>query len=203
MRQKVLFSLVTVVVALSAATIAVAIGRTTESPQQYDHLTNSGIPVAVSERNASILRDGGGEPVLNRLGTRAGVAFYAGRGATGGPCYAIGPVETGGIAALACLRPPTQFPSADTPILNLSGISANPQAHSITFLGLSGLAADGVARVGLIGADGVLHDTEVQDNIYYADLPQIEAKALVAFDPSGQEIFRHSFGRRVPAPPVS
>ena len=109
-------------------------------------------------------------------------------------CYAIGPVETGGIAALACLRPPAEFPSAEAPILDMSGIAGDLQTHSTTFLELSGLAADGVARVGLIGADGVLQDTEVQENIYYADLPQIEAKALVAFDPSGQEIFRRSFG---------
>ena len=76
----------------------------------------------------------------------------------------------------------------------MSGISGDPQTHSTTFLELSGLAADGVARVGLIGADGVLHDTEVQGNIYYANPPRIEAKALVAFDGSGQEIFRRSFG---------
>jgi hypothetical protein len=34
----------------------------------------------------------------------------------------------------------------------------------------------------------------VQDNIYYADLPRFQARALIAFDPSGQEIFRRSFG---------
>ena len=76
----------------------------------------------------------------------------------------------------------------------MSGISGNPQAHSLTYLELSGFAADGVSRVGLVGADGVLHDAEVQDNIYYADVPRFQARALIAFDPSGQEIFRRSFG---------
>jgi hypothetical protein len=146
-RQKILIALVTVIAALSAAAIGVATaGRTTESVQRYDHLSNSGVPVFVSERNADILRGGGGEPVLNRLGTRAGVTFYAGRSAAGGPCYATGPVETGGIGVLACLRPPAEFPSADAPILDMSGISGDPQTHSITFLELSGFAADGVAR---------------------------------------------------------
>ena len=166
MRRKILIAVATVIAALSAAAIAVAMGgRTTESAQQYDHLSNSGIPVDVSERNADILRGGGGEPVLNRLGTRNRLSFYEVRGAGGGSCYAVGPVETGGLAVLACLRPPAPFPSADAPILDLSGISANPQSHSITFLELSGLAEDGVASVVLFGADGVLHDTEVRDNI--------------------------------------
>ena len=195
MRQKILIALVTVIAALSAAAIGVATaGRTTESVQRYDHLSNNGVPVFVSERNADILRGGGGEPVLNRLGTRGGLTFSVGRGESGWPCYAVGPVETGGIGALYCLRPPANFPSADTPILDMSGISGDPQTHSTTFLELSGFAADGVARVGVIGADGVLHDAEVRDNIYYADLPRFQARALIALDASGQEIFRRSLG---------
>jgi hypothetical protein len=194
-RKKILIALVTIIAALSAAAIGVATaGRTTESAQRYDHISNNGVPVAVSERNANILRGGGGEPVLNRLGTRGGLTFYTGRGDSGGPCYAVGPVETGGIGALACLRPPAHFPSSDAPILDMSGISSDPGTGSTTFLGLSGFAADGVARVGVIGADGVLHDAEVRDNIYYADLPQFQASALIALDASGHEVFRRPVG---------
>jgi hypothetical protein len=194
-RLKILIALAAVVAVLSAAAIGVATaGRTTGYAQRYDRLSNEGTPVAVSERNANILVGGGGEPVLNRLGTRGHTTFYLGRGTSGAPCYAVGPVETGGIGVLSCLRSPASFPSPDAPILDMSGISGDPHAHSITYLELSGFAADGVARVGLVGADGVLHDAEVQDNIYYADLPRFQARALIASDPSGQEIFRRSFG---------
>ena len=144
MRPKILIALSAVIASLSAAAvIGVTAGRTTESAQRYDHLSNNGVPVAVSERNANILRGGGGEPVLNRLGTRGGLTFSAGRGESGWPCYAVGPVETGGIGALYCLRPPANFPSADTPILDMSGISTDTHTGASTFLELSGFAADG------------------------------------------------------------
>lgn len=203
MRQKILIAVATGIAALGAAAIGVATaGRATESAQRYDHLANNGVPVVVSERNADILRSGGGEPVLNRLAVRGGLTFYAGRGDTGGPCYALGPVETGGVGALACLRPPASFPSPDAPILDMSGASIDPRTGSTTFLGLSGFAADGVASVGVIGADGVLHDAEVRDNVYYADLPRLQAKALIAVDASGEEIFRRSTVSQV-VPPVA
>jgi hypothetical protein len=166
--------------------------RAAGSEQDYDHISNMGTPVAVSERNANILSGGGGQPVLNRLGTRSGVAFYAGRSISGGPCYAVGPVETGGLGVLSCLPLSASFPSHDLPILDMSGISGDARTHSMTFLELSGFAADGVARVGLVGVDGAVHEADVRDNIYHADIPRFQARTLIALDASGQEVFRRS-----------
>lgn len=200
MKAKILISLMVLVVA-GAISAAIAVGalQTPEStsgssPQRYDHVSNVGTPVPVSPRTADILVNGAGKPVLNHLGTRAGMTYYAGPGATGGKCYAIGPANTGGIAVLSCLDPVAPFPSEDAPILDMSGMAGDPGTHSVTFLELSGFAADGVAKVGLIDVNGVLHGAEVRDNIYYADLPQVPARALVAVDGSGQEIFRRPLG---------
>jgi hypothetical protein len=197
MKAKILIASGTLaVVATSAATAGVlmASGPSTNPAQRYDHLSNVGTPVVVSRRNADILVNGAGKPVLNHLGTRDGMMFYAGPGSAGGQCYALGAAKTGGIVVLGCLDPAAPFPSKDVPILDMSGIAGDPRTHTVTLLELSGFAADGVATVGLIDVNGVLHSAEVRENIYYANLPQVQARALVAVDLSGKEIFRRALG---------
>jgi hypothetical protein len=194
MKVKILIALAVLVGAGASAAVVGALPTSRDRRvERFNHMSNLGTPVAVSERNADILQNGGGEPALNELGTRAGQTFYVSPGAAGGSCYSIGPTSTRGLAMLACLKP-GQFPSADAPILDMSGVSADSQTRSITFLELGGVAADGVASVALIDTHGAVHSAPVSENIYYADIPHVEAKALVAIDGDGQQIYRRPIG---------
>jgi hypothetical protein len=60
-------------------------------------------------------------------------------------------------------------------------------------LTLAGFAADGVARVGVLDPNGVLHGASVVGNTYSRELPGIEAVALLALDASGGEVYRKRF----------
>jgi hypothetical protein len=112
---------------------------------------------------------------MQELGTVNGVRIYAARNAAGHICLAIDHVaETYEKGVLCDLNEPG-FPSADEQALSFPGE-------------LQGIAADGVARVAFVDADGnVLDSTPVTDNLF-ASTTRIgmgAAAYLEAFDASG------------------
>jgi hypothetical protein len=188
-----------VVSAVVVGGFAIAGGDKPAAPAYtFDHISNSGSPVDVSASNAETLRGGGGQASLRRLATRNGTVFYTAPGATGGLCYAKGPENTGGIALLGCpnAKEVFSFPSREKPILEMSGGVIDSTDGSVHLLELSGFAADGVAKVGLIDVNGVIHSVNVSDNVYDLALPNVEAKAVVALDGTGREIYRRDHTKR-------
>lgn len=146
---------------------------------------------------ADILRDGGAGPELRFLGERGGHAFYIVSALTGGLCVAMGPRGSYGLAVLACPHgsAAAPFPSLEEPLLGVSGVDYEPTSGGIQYFTLEGFAADGIARVGLIGDDGILYDAAVVQNIYYRKLgTAVSARALVAYDRSGAVVYRRELG---------
>jgi hypothetical protein len=74
----------------------------------------------------------------------------------------------------------------------MSASTFDMKTRSARYLDLSGFAADGVASVGVIDRDGILHSAKVIDNVYHSDLDRPEVRALIALDDSGGEIFRRN-----------
>jgi hypothetical protein len=182
---------------LTAALVAAAFATGGKrSDPRFDRVSNQGIPRAdVSTTDADVLRRGGGRPQLNLLAERDGFAFYSAPAQSGGTCYAVGAVTTRRLGVLFCPNEGSVFPSAAMPILNMSGQVFD--GEGAVFLGLSGFAADGVAKVGLVDVTGELHAADAVDNVYARrDLPRRRARALVAFDSDGNEIFRRDLSPR-------
>lgn len=125
------------------------------------------------------------------LGTRGDTSFYASTRADGAVCLAID-VDHGGPGSLITCLPPDL--AASDPVMG------EPFAEDGTALHrLAGFAADGVARVATVAADGSeIASAPVVDNLYLAtSTPDIPAVAVVAYDSSGTEVYRHALG----APP--
>jgi hypothetical protein len=109
-------------------------------------------------------------------------AFYRIDNAGGPPCFATG--GTGPIAQhfdiIAC---PSSFPSADHPLLDFTVM------HNGAVWRSEGIAADGVAQVGLQTPTGVEDIVNVRSNTYeITTLPSGAVTAVVALDSAGQVI---------------
>ncbi len=164
--------------------------------RHFDRFSAPGTPVVnLSTHDAETLTSGGGKPELSRITTRGGTAFYTAPASSSGLCFARGSVATGHLSVLACPRPgvgtsPMDFPSDPAPVLDMSASIGSIRAgEGRRLLDLTGFAADGVARVGMIDINGELHDTLVDDNVYYAKMPDVTVKAIVAFDSMGREVY--------------
>lgn len=188
----IIFSTVVLVlgfVALSAAALA----RSGSDPAtSFDKVSNAGRAVGSSQTSASdrsaLASTGAVEPLL-LLGSRSGTAFYRLAGKSGRSCYALGAdIEPRGLGYIAC--PDEGFPTEEVPILDQSALSVDPEAHVAHVIALRGIAADGVARVGVLDTAGRLHATPVSENIYLlADIPAGSDSAIVAFDDDGNQVF--------------
>jgi hypothetical protein len=114
---------------------------------------------------------------MQYLGTLNGVAFYATRNADGNFCFAIDHVGAQFEKGLGCDLNADNFPSADVQALTF------PPAMQ-----LQGIAADGVATVEALDANGnVLDSTPVTNNLFVSEkqLPQGAAVAIRTLDANG------------------
>ena len=189
--------------AVAAAIVAAVSVATLGDPRtvsRFDHFSNAGTavsPQTISLQDQQTLTSGGARVGLNTLGSRAGTRFYTAPGAAGGLCFATGAATTGHLGVLACPSPGANdeaaFPSAEEPILNMSHVTFDFDKRVTRILTLAGFAADGVARVGVLDPNGVLHGASVVGNTYSRELPGIEAVALLALDASGGEVYRKRF----------
>jgi hypothetical protein len=152
-----------------ALVAAVAVPATAFAGKLGDLLgiSNGGTPVSSSsvfpgesnlDQAMQELKVGG---TMQSLGTLNGVAFYATRNADGNFCIAIQRVDGQFGKGFGCDLNADNFPSADV--------------KAITFppaIMLDGVAADGVATVEALDADGnVLASTPVQDNLFASPTP--------------------------------
>ena len=84
-----------------------------------------------------------------------------------------------------------RFPDPTSPVLVLSRGGIIPGTRLRTFEGFTGLAADGVQRVGVIDAqDRLVPMADVRGNAFYADPPVDRVKAVVALDEDGEVIWQ-------------
>jgi hypothetical protein len=123
------------------------------------------------------------------LGTRDDTSFYASTRADGALCLAID-VDHGGPGSLITCLPPDIAASAQ--------VMGEPFAENGTALHrLAGFAADGVARVATVAADGSeIASAPVVDHLYLAtNTPDVPAVAVVAYDAAGNVVYRHVLGR--------
>jgi hypothetical protein len=114
---------------------------------------------------------------MQLLGTLNGVTFYAARNADGRFCIAIDHVGEQYRKGFSCDLRANGFPSPDVQAL------AFPPA-----LQLQGIAADGVAKVAFLDADGnVIDSTPVTNNLFASDvqLAPGEAVSIETFDAQG------------------
>lgn len=114
---------------------------------------------------------------MQYLGTLNGVAFYATRNADGNFCLAMDHVDAQFEKGFGCDLNADNFPSVDVQALTFPG-----------GMHLQGIAADGVATVQALDANGnVLDSTPVTNNLFVSDrqLPQGAAVAIRTLDASG------------------
>ncbi len=149
-------------------------------------ISNSGTPVSVAtvlpdetklDSAMQELKVGG---TMQSLGTLNGVAFYATRNADGNFCLAMVRVDGQFGKGFGCDLNADNFPSA-----NVQALTFPAPAR------LQGVAADGVATVQALDANGnVLDSTPVENNLFASttDLPEGTAAAIRTLDADGNVI---------------
>ncbi len=173
---------VVIAVALAAA---IAVPATAFAGKLADLLdiSNGGTPVSVSsvlpgetKLDAAMqeLKVGG---TMQSLGALNGVAFYATRNADGNFCFAMVRVDGQFGKGFGCDLNADNFPSADVQALTFPNLTR-----------LQGVAADGVATVQALSANGnVLDSTPVENNLFASttDIPAGAASAIRTLDAAG------------------
>jgi hypothetical protein len=130
------------------------------------------------------MHDLGVGSTMQFLGTLNGVRFYATRNAGGHVCLAIERVAAQAEKGFGCDLNADGFPSARVQALSF------PPARR-----LQGVAADGVAKVAYLDADGnVLDETPVTNNLFASDtlLPAGAAATIETFDAQGNVTSKHA-----------
>jgi hypothetical protein len=167
-----------------------------------DRVSNQGTPFSSllprDEQALSRMRGGVGAPEsisaadVSILGTRGDRSFYR----LSEHCYGSGPAPpTNHVFGQISCTP--AFPSRNRPVLDttvygtIAGPDERPQPEAMTVHRSEGFAADGVAKVALVDADGqVVAETLVVDNIYsFGPAPPGNAARVIAYDAAGEVVF--------------
>jgi hypothetical protein len=136
------------------------------------------------------------------LAVRSGMALYASRKTDGETCFLTGPAEGTAPTAIAFGTPcASNFPSARTPILGdtvfrRSPVPGQTELGPQTLAAVYGLAADGVASVEVLDANGgVIANAPVTENVYSSRLPTSAPGTtpstpteIVALDAAGKRV---------------
>jgi len=191
-------------VAIAAAVvIALAVPSLALSSQLGSLLGFSNRGTSVDKRkidlNAASALDttGASKGTVKLLSARAGIGIYVARDDRGNLCYFAGPPNrnrlgerglSGGCLNAAASR---QFPSPAEPVIDMSAFTYRPGAVGEEVRRLAGIAADGVAKVQVLGLDcQVVTEAPVADNVYAgSDLPEIPAVAIRGLDENGKQVF--------------
>ncbi len=171
-----------IAVALAAA---IAIPATAFAGKLSDLLgiSNGGTPVSLDTvmpgetRLDDAMRELKVGGTMQSLGTLNGVAFYATRNADGNFCFAMARVDGRPGNGFGCDLNANNFPSPDVQALTFPGPTR-----------LQGIAADGVATVQALDANGtVLDSTPVEDNLFSSAtaLPTGATTAIRTLDANG------------------
>lgn len=148
---------------------------------------------SLSVEDRWILHRGGafGWKSMRFLGAGGPIAYYAITKDDGSTCFATGasarrPHISGLDCQAANLR--SRFPSRNAPLLDHSAYGLRTQ-HKRWIFRLTGLAADGIGRVGVVTEAGRTDTVPVSHNVYYmTDLPAGPLRAIVAFDKAGRRV---------------
>jgi hypothetical protein len=177
-------------------------GYQSNEPAPLDRVSNRGTPFSSllprDEQALSRMRGGVGVPErisaedVSILGTRGDRSFYR----LSDHCYGSGPASpTNHVFGQVQCAP--AFPSRVRPVLDqtvygsTAGPDERPQPHTMTVHMSQGIAADGVAKIALVDADGhVVAETPVLDNIYrFERVPAGNATKVVAYSATGEVVF--------------
>lgn len=129
---------------------------------------------------------------INLLANSNGERYLRFSRTSGNDCYGNGSVSgTLPVGVVKCDNASSPFPSASEPILDLSVVQVNANNLS-SYVRVSGVAADGVSRIGVLNAAGQIVQTiPVTDNVYDStDVAAGTVGALVALDSTGAVVAR-------------
>jgi hypothetical protein len=191
-------------VVLAAAAVLILVGvvfaATSAGEDGAATSSSAGRSISANEFTAdalSALASTGGTEKIVAIAERSGVGFYEIEALKeGDSCYASGAVaSTRDFAHIECGREP-EGPRES--LIDMSTIRLDPAdpQRSIRFVAVQGIAADGVASVGVEGSDGSVSRTPVVDNVYVMDegaIKDVPPAAIVAFDPAGTVVERRAF----------
>jgi hypothetical protein len=184
---------IAIAVALAAA---IAVPATAFAGRLGDLLgiSNDGTPVSASTvepgetKLDAAMQDLKVSGTMQSLGTLNGVAFYATRNADGDFCVAMVRVDGQLGKGFGCDLNADGFPSADVRALTFPDLTR-----------LQGIAADGVATVEALDANGdVLDSTPVENNLFASTtvMPDGAATAIRTLDASGNVTATRQLPRR-------
>lgn len=179
-----------------------ATGSKSSEPAPLDCVSNRGTPFSSllpsDEQALSRMRGGVGVPESISVGdvsilvTRGDRSFYR----LSEHCYGSGRASPTNhvFEQISCVP---AFPSRNRPVLDATvygstaGPDERPQRETMTVHRSEGIAADGVAKVALVDADGqVVAETPVVDNLYdFGSVPPGNAVRVVAYDATGEVVF--------------
>jgi hypothetical protein len=179
------------VAALVAGGIAWAVGSARSAPRQKSTLssvaaTGTKITLPPADVRTKRLR-GSGISDLTLLGTVGGRSIYR-VGESAHPCYGAG--EAGAawpLGVIKCRNAAPYFPSRQMPLFDFSTVRMDRADAAMHYIRVEGVAADGVASVGVLDQNGeTVERLPVQGNVYgAASLPTRTGVRLVALDASG------------------
>jgi hypothetical protein len=185
-------------------------GYQLNEPAPLDRVSNRGTPFssllprdeqALSRMEQGQSSQGIAVEDIAILGTRGDQSFYR----LSDDCYGSGPASpTIHVFGLILCAP--AFPSRAQPILDqtvygstagptvygsTAGPDERPQPRAMTVYTSQGIAADGVAKIALVDANGhVVAETSVLNNIYRLErIPAGNATKVVAYNATGEVVF--------------
>ena len=191
----------TMVIAVTAATALAATalvlllrGTATASPPggELAQISNEGEPVDVATGQQQELQNVGAVSAL-RIATRAGRAFYRLLRPDGTVCYAVDMVGGDHLGNTSCPEPPTAFPTATNPVLDLTLFESTSHVlGDLHVVSAQGFAADGVKSVALLDGSGrVVARERTSGNVYALSVPAGRvATSVVAYDAKHAEVYR-------------
>jgi hypothetical protein len=133
-----------------------------------------------------------GYGAINLIANTNGERYLRFSRTNGNDCYGSGSVTgTLPVGVIKCDNGPSPFPSSSVPILDLSVVQVNAD-NSSSYVRVSGVAADGVSRIGVLNAAGQIVQTiPVTQNVYDStDIAAGTVGALVALDSTGAVVAR-------------
>jgi hypothetical protein len=181
-----------IVVALVAAlgviaAIAAAAGGAFSGAPPSDLLarvSNQGKPSAIQ---AAVKQRMGldGYSSISEVAARNGERYLRFSGGDSNDCYGNGAVAGAlPVGVIKCVNAAPFFPSASKPILDLSVVEVDSQGSS-SFVRVGGIAADGVAQIGIENAAGdIVQTIPVIGNVY--DSSAIKAGTVASLVPLNQ-----------------
>ena len=130
---------------------------------------------------------------LRRIATRDGRSYYVANRAGGGLCLTI--TYAGDPNPFVGYRCSPDFPSPEQPLADESVFAGSLDAPVVRRI--EGFAADGVATVAVVTADGSRVTTPVEDNVYLRTdgLPTEPVREIVALDPTGNQLYSQCLTR--------